>query len=591
MKGADGRVRIGGAAAMWGDSAIATPQLLEVPDLDYLMYDYLAETTMAILARLRRRDPARAYVGEFVTGVLATHLHTCVERGVRVMADAGGLDPVACAQAVEVLATELGLDIRVVAVDGDDLLARPDVFDGAGVDLPTDVLSANAYLGARGVADALAAGAEVVITGRVVDTALVLGPLVHEHGWSWQDWDRLSAGSLAGHVIECGAQGSGGLFTDWADVPGWDDIGYPVVEVAADGTFVVSKPAGTGGLVVPAAVAEQIVYEIGDPAAYVLPDVVCDWSQVTVRADPTGPDRVLVGGARGRPPTGQLKVCVTASDGWELDVLLAIRGIAAVDKARRTADALVARTRRQMAAAGFGDYREVRVELLGAEAFYGPHARAGDTREVVLRIAVAHDEREALAFLRSEAASSGVSMGPGTRGHFGGRSASRQGVALSSFLIPAEAVGYPVEGAVPLVGDTAAPSWAVSMVDEPAPPTGDEVDAVEAALVEVALVELAWARSGDKGDTSNIGVIARRPELVDLLRDQLTPQRVASWMGHLLGPGSVVTRYELPGLDAFNFTLTEALGGGGASSLRSDPLGKAYAQLLLELPVRLPGEH
>ncbi len=590
MRGADGRVRIGGAAAMWGDSAIATPQLLAVPDLDYLMYDYLAETTMAILARARRRPSGVGYVAEFVDVVLRRHLAECLAQGVRVVTDAGGLDPEGCRAAVEALAAELGLKVAVAAVGGDDVLDRLGELAGEGVGgAPGPALSANAYLGARGIAEALSAGAQVVVTGRVVDSALALGPLVHEHGWSWTDLDRLSAGSLAGHVIECGAQATGGLFTDWQEVAGWDDIGYPVVEVVADGTFVVTKPADTGGLVSPATVAEQVVYEIGDPSAYVLADVVCDWRAVEVAPDPSGPHRVRVVGARGRPPTGQLKVCVTQSDGWLLDALLAIRGIDAVAKAERTAEALLARTRRQLADAGYADYAETRVELLGTGAAFSPAPASGPVREVVLRVAVAHAQREGLTFLRTEAASAGVSMGPGTRGHFGGRPSPRERVAVGSVLVDAARIGYPVEGAAALTPAEPPPSvFRGGLSRQEGHSSSRRAGEPEPTLPTVPLVELAWARSGDKGDTSNIGVIARHPELVATLRSELTPERVWRWMAQLLGPDAEVTRYELPGLGAFNFVLTQALGGGGAWSLRSDPLGKAYAQVLLELPIPIP---
>ncbi|MBL8688492.1 MAG: DUF1446 domain-containing protein [Rhodospirillaceae bacterium] len=580
-------VRIGGASGFWGDSQIAVPQLLKVPGLDYLVFDYLAETTMSILSRAKAKDRASGYATDFVTQAMGPNLKAISAGGIRVVANAGGLNPGACAAALRALIAEAGLDLPVAVVEGDDLMPRLDdlrrlnVRDlETGAALPAKVMSANAYLGARPIAAALERGARIVVTGRCVDSAIVVGPLVHEFGWSWTDWDRLASGTLAGHVIECGAQATGGLFTDWKRVVGWDDIGYPVIECAEDGSFVVTKPAGTGGLVEPAAVAEQILYEIGDPASYAMPDVVCDLRRVTVEAN--GPERVRVAGARGRPPSDRLKVSVTVADGYQLDPMLAIRGFDAVEKAEKTAEALLRRTRRQMSEAGFADYAATLVEFLGAEALYGPHGRGDATREVVLRLAVRHADRRALEFLRREVTSPGTSMGPGTRGHFSGRTDIRPVVRLFSCFAPSDmAVAQVVDGKGTLV----VPAPASAPMRQP-----DEVAPVGAVAPEdpvpVRLIELAWARSGDKGDDCNIGIIARKPDYLPVLRHGLTVEAVASWMAHLAtGP---VERFDLPGIKALNFVIRRALGGGGMASLRSDPLGKSFAQILLEMPVPVP---
>lgn len=580
-------IRIGGASGFWGDSQIAVPQLLKVPNLDFLVFDYLAETTMSILSRAKAKDPASGYATDFVTQAMGPNLKAIAAGGIRVVANAGGLNPGACAAALRALIAEAGLDLPVAVVEGDDLMPRLDdlrrlnVRDlEAGAPLPEKVMSANAYLGAKPIAVALERGARIVVTGRCVDSAIVVGPLVHEFDWSWTDWDRLASGTLAGHVIECGAQATGGLFTDWKRVEGWDDIGYPVIECAEDGSFVVTKPAGTGGLVEPAAVAEQILYEIGDPASYAMPDVVCDLRRVTVEAD--GPERVRVAGARGRPPSDRLKVSVTVADGYQLDPMLAIRGFDAVEKAGKTAEALLRRTRRQMAEAGFADYAATLVEFLGAEALYGPHGRGEATREVVLRIAVRHTDRRALEFLRREVTSPGTSMGPGTRGHFNGRADIRPVVRLFSCFVPGDmAAAQVVDGKGTLVVPASA-STPTHLPDEVAP-----VKAVAPEdPVPVRLIELAWARSGDKGDDCNIGIIARKPDYLPMLRHGLTAEAVVSWMAHLT-TGSV-ERFDLPGINALNFVIRRALGGGGMASLRSDPLGKSFAQILLEMPVAMP---
>lgn len=598
MNAATKRVRIGGACGFWGDSAMATPQLLQVPGLQYLVYDYLAETTMAILAKARAKDPALGYATDFVQAVMTPHLLAIHTRGIKVIANAGGLNPEGCRDALLQVAQAQGIALRVAVVTGDDLMPQlpalhtQGVRTTAGAPLPERPLSANAYVGARGIAQALAAGADVVITGRCVDSAVVLGALVHEFGWSWQDWDRLSAGTLAGHLIECGAQATGGLFTDWQQVADWANIGYPVIDVHDDGSLELSKPEGTGGLIHPGAVAEQILYEVGDPAHYLMPDVCCDWRHVQVEC--TGPDVVQVRGARGLPAPTHYKANATWQDGYQLQLMMAIRGIDAPLKAERTAQALLARSRTMMAAQGLGDYSETCVELLGGESHYGPHAQPHTAREVVLRIAVRHAQAKALAVLQRECASSGTSMGPGTRSSFSGRADIQPVIKLCSFLVPKSQVrlqmrlGDTVHDASDpgqaCAGSTSAPCNTAH--DSPPAPLEAAQAASDEPLHDGRLIDLAWARSGDKGDDENIGVIARHPKAWAWLRSQLHATQVQAYFAHLVqGP---VLRYEVPGLQALNFVLHQALGGGGVCSLRSDPLGKSFAQMLLDMPLRVP---
>lgn len=584
-------VRIGGASGFWGDSATATPQLLQVPGMQYLVYDYLAETTMSILARARNKDPALGYATDFVQAAMAPQLRAILERGIRVVANAGGLNPLACRDALAQAAARQGLAPRIAVVSGDDILPLlSDLRESGVAGLPEAPYSANAYTGARGIALALAQDAQIIITGRCVDSAMVLGVLAHEHRWAWDDWDKLAAGTLAGHVIECGAQATGGLYTDWQSVPGWDNMGYPVIDCAADGSFILSKPAGTGGLIAAGCVAEQVLYEIGDPANYLMPDVTCDFRHVHVAQ--LDADRVSVCGARGCSPTGSYKANTTWRDGYQLATMLAIRGPEARAKADKTAAALLDRSRRMLREHGLADYRETWVEMLGCEALYGPHARPLPTREIVLRIVVRHESASGLGFLQRECASAGTSMGPGTRSSFQGRADIQPVVRVHSFLLPKSLVSEQVllEDLVmpvpPPAGDTQSVDLARA---HPTPETGQQETAVaqdEGPLTTVALQALAWARSGDKGDTENIGVIARRPEFLPLIRRQLGAEQVRAYFAHLAhGP---VERFDVPGLHAMNFVLHEALGGGGMSSLRSDPLGKSYAQMLLDHPVQVP---
>ncbi len=579
-------LRIACASGFWGDSAGAVPQLLRVPGLQVIACEYLAETTMAVLSRARQKDPSRGYAADFVDVVVARHLPELTARGIRLVTNAGGLNLPACRDAVAAAAARHGHSPRIAIVEGDDLMPQEAALRAEGA-LPREtegrVLSLNAYLGARPVAAACAAGADIVITGRGVDSALALGPLAAHFGWRWDDWDRIAAGTLAGHVIECGAQATGGIFTDWAEVPGWEDIGYPVLDVFEDGSFELFKPDATGGLIAPLPVSEQILYEVADPGSYVMPDVTCDFTAVSVV--PAGPGRVRVSGARGRPPTATLKAVGTARGGFQVQLMLAIRGIAAPAKARRTADALLARARRMMTEAGFADFAAVQVDLLGCESHYGPHARNLPMREVVLRIAARHADTKALTILQRECASAGTSFAPGTRSTFFGRADIAPVVVAFTALIGKDRLQPRVT-----LGDAApeippAPPVTIdapgsTATDPPPCPIADE------PLVEVPLVRLAVARSGDKGDDVNIGVIARDPAHYPWLRATLTQERVAAQFAHLLAGD--VERFEAPGLHALNFVLHHALAGGGAASLRSDPLGKAFAQILLDLPLPVP---
>ena len=583
-------VRIGGASGFWGDSMVGAPQLVKGGNLDYLVFDYLAETTMAILAAVRAKKPELGYATDFVDQAMRQVLPDVMQRGIKVVSNAGGINPAGCAQALQALAQSMGLKPKIACVEGDDVSAQmpalreagaTDMFSGAP--LPAKVLSANAYLGAQAVARALAAGADIVITGRCVDSAVTLGPLIHEFGWAAEDYDRLAGGSLAGHIIECGCQATGGLHTDWADVPDWANIGYPVVACAADGSFVLEKPPGTGGLIRSACVAEQLLYEIGDPAAYQLPDVTCDFREVQI--EQLDADHVRVSGARGRAPSERYKVSATVLDGYRCSGSMVIIGPEAAAKAQRTGEAVIERTRTLLQQAGLADYTATRVELFGAETLYGPHARGGQSREVMVRIVADHPQKAALEIFAREIAPSGTSWAPGTTSPGGGRPSPSPLIKPFSFTLDKAVVPICVRIGeeridIPLPPHAAA---AVGAAPTPTPPTWQDKDEPQ---VEVRLIQLAYARSGDKGDISNIGVIARRPEWLPLIWQRLTPEVVKAYFAHLVhGP---VERYYVPGIAAINYLLHAALDGGGPASTRIDPLGKGMGQMLLDLPVSVP---
>jgi len=585
-------VRIGCASGFWGDSEAGTAQLVRDGKIDYLVFDYLAEITMSLLARAKAKSPDAGYAPDFVR-VVAQQAPQFQAQGIRIISNAGGVNPRACADALAQALAAQNISMRIAVVEGDDLSNQLPALQAEGIremfshaPMPTRLLSANAYLGAQPICAALDAGAQVVITGRVVDSAVTLAPLVHAFRWRWDDWDRLATGSLAGHLIECGTQCTGGLFTDWQRVPGWDNMGFPIVECEADGrSIVVTKPPGTGGLVEPATVAEQIVYEIADPRRYLLPDVCCDFSGVRLAQD--GADRVRVSGARGLPAPDTYKVNATYNDGWRLMATLMLAGSEACAKAQRTGESILLRCKRLLAERGLPDFSETSLEVLGAESTYGPHARTAHTREVVLKLAARHPQREALELLACEIAPAATSMAQGITGFAAGRPRPSSVLRLFSFLVDRDRVAQTVR----LDGElldfkpwNPPPAGAVDRDDTAASaPLDTQPSCAIGSTTRVPLLRLAHGRSGDKGDTANIGIIARSPAAYAELKRVLTSAVVRDYFSHIVC--GRVQRYELPGFHALNFVLEQALGAGGVASLRYDPQGKAFAQMLLDMEI------
>jgi hypothetical protein len=531
-------IRIGCASGFYGDSQLSARQLVDKGDIDYLVFDYLAEITMAILAKARSRDDNLGFAIDFVTVAMKDVLADCAAKGIKVVANAGGVNVPACIKALEQLCADQDLNLKIGGVYGDNLMGRDDLpvadmsENQTGDALPNKLASMNAYLGARPIADALAAGADVVVTGRVVDSAVMLGPLIHEFAWAEDDYHQLAQGSLCGHVIECGAQCTGGNYTDWHTVPDFSDISYPVAEVSADGSFVIGIPRDTGGLATLGSVGEQILYEIGDPANYLLPDVSCDFSHVQL--EQVAENQVRVSGARGRAPGDKYKVCATWRDGFQIKGSIMIGGLRALDKAKTDMEAWIKRVRRHYAANDIADFREVDLEYFGVEHTYGPHANPilQATREVVAKFGLHHDDPAALQFAANEMVYLGTSGVPGFYGLGGGRARPGGLMRVHSALIDKTLVPVTVQ----VGSESVADKTYLTEASETTAKVKMSVVAVEPAVetTQVSLETLAYARSGDKGNNANIGVMARRSEYLPYIHEQLTAQAVEDYFAHLL---------------------------------------------------------
>ncbi len=586
------KIRIGGASGYWGESMMATPQLLQVEGLDYLVYDFLAEITMSIMARARASRPEAGYATDFITGVLKPNLRDIADKKVKILTNAGGVNPQSCGAAARALIAEMGLNLKVAVISGDDLLANgdqltayKDMFSGLDFTEVNKLASVNAYLGGFPVAAALDAGADIVITGRSVDSAVTLGACIYAFGWTPEDYDQLAGGSLAGHIIECGQQATGGNFTDWHLVKdNIANIGYPFIDIDAQGDFTCSKPEGTGGIVNIGTVGEQMVYEIGDPQAYMLPDVTCDFSNVTITQ--SGDNIVRVANAKGYPPSDSYKVSATYFDGFRVGTMMSFVGLEAAEKARVFAAAAFERTRHQLRQHNLADFAETSVEILGDDSQYGAAAGPSSSREVVLKIAAKHEDMSGAGALLKEISGLGLATPAGLAMFAGSRPKPSPLVRLFSFLIPKKhiAITLDVDGVESQIVVTDGQPFDANKLQRPDAPAAIEQD----GLVEVPLVKLAWGRSGDKGNKANIGIIARHPSYLPYIWAALDEVTIVQRFGHFMAEGSGCTRYYLPGSHAINFLIDEALGGGGVASLRNDPQGKAYAQILLDQPIAVP---
>jgi hypothetical protein len=577
-------IRIANCSGFYGDRLSAAKEMVEGGPIDVLTGDYLAELTMAILWRTRNRDPDAGYASTFLTQMEQV-LGACLDRGIKVVANAGGLNPAGLAERLGKLAGDLGLEPVIAYVEGDDLLGRLPYLQQEGhqfrhldTGVPLDAsgvvpLTANAYLGGWGIKEALDRGAEVVVTGRVTDAALVIGPAAWRFGWERTDWDRLAGALVAGHIIECGAQATGGNYSFFRRVPGLDHVGFPLVEMGGDGGFVVTKHPGTGGLVSPGTVTAQLLYEI-ESERYLNPDVTAHFDTIELSQD--GPDRVLVSGIRGSPPPPDLKVAVNYLGGHRNTMTFGLAGLDIEEKARLLEDAL------WQAVGGRGRFAEATTQLIRSDR---PDPATTDDALAYLRVTVKDPDPARVGRAFSRAA---VEM---ALAHYPGFFLTTPPGEATPFAVywPASIPAGEVPMRVVLPGESWEvlstppdhPEAAVVAVDHPPPGPPPEGPRVRAALGLVA-----GARSGDKGGNANVGVWVESEAAFRWLVEELTVEKM-----HELLPeaaGLAIDRYEFPNLLALNFVVRGLLGEGVSSSTRTDPQAKSLGEFLRAKLVDLP---
>ena len=585
MSPAGGALRIANCSGFYGDRLSAAREMVDGGPIDVLTGDYLAELTMLILYKGRQRDASRGYAGTFYRQMEEV-LGTCVERGIKVVANAGGLNPGGLAERLRTLGSDLGLEVSVAHVEGDDILSALPELQAKGealahldtgqalADAGSAPVSANAYLGGFAVAEALAAGADVVVTGRITDAALVVGPSIWRYGWGRDDWYELAGAVVAGHVIECGAQATGGNYSFFSQVPGLEHPGFPVAEMASDGSSVITKHPGTGGEVSVGTVTAQLLYEIGSPL-YANPDVVADFT--TIALEQEGPDRVRISGVRGLPAPDSVKVSVNLVGGYRNAMTFVLTGLDIEDKA-----ALVERTlRRDLAGV---EIAELDVRLIRGDE---PDAQTNEQASAQLRVTAKDPDPDKVG-RRFSGAATELAL------------ASYPGFYLTS--PPGEASAYGV------FWPTLVPSWAVDQVAvlpdgtrrpmPVSPPTTAPVPPVPSSpgttaepdawgpTIRAPLGLVAGARSGDKGGNANVGFWTAGDESYQWLAATLSVRELLRLLPE--ADGLEIDRYEMANLRAVNFVVRGLLGEGVASSTRPDPQAKSLGEYLRSRLVDIP---
>lgn len=578
-------IRIANCSGFFGDRLSGAREMVEDGPIDVLTGDWLAELTMLILSRIRAKQPGRGFASTFVKQ-MDDVMGTCLDRGIKVVSNAGGLDPAGCAEAVQEVADRLGLAPTIAYVDGDDLLPRIGELSAAdalrpfahGGDLGDleRYLTANAYLGCWGIVEALERGADIVITGRVTDAAVTCGPAAWRHGWQRDDWNQLAGAVVAGHVIECSAQATGGNYSFFTEVPGMDRLGFPWAEVAADGSSVIGKHDGTGGQVSIGTVTSQLLYEIGGPR-YLGPDVTARFD--TIQLDQIAPDRVRISGTVGEPPPATLKVAMNEVGGYRNDIAVALTGLDIEAKADTVAAAFW-----RACPYGPDDFASVNARLIRTDR---PDPESNEAATAQWRVTVKDpDERKVGRAFSNAFIETALASIPGFYGLTGGPSAASPFGVYRPALVSAELVpSYVHVGGETVQVDSVAPANAGA-------DTGEPVDAIAVEVTvpteRAPLGKLVGARSGDKGGNANVGVFARTPAAYDWLAGQLTVERLRELLPETAGLR--IDRYDLPNLWSLNFVIHDLLEEGVAASSRIDAQAKSLGEWLRARVVDVPIE-
>jgi hypothetical protein len=579
-------IRIANCSGFYGDRISAAKEMVDDGPIDVLTGDWLAELTMLILARTQAKRPGGGYARSFVTQMEQV-MGTCLDRGIKVVSNAGGLDPAGCAEAVAEVAARLGLHPTIAYVNGDDLLPRLGELVAAGVDLAhfetgepvgdtSRFITANAYLGCFGIVEALNRGADIVVTGRVTDAAVVCGPAAWHHGWARDDWDALAGGVVAGHVIECGAQATGGNYSFFTEVPGMSRVGFPWAEVAVDGSCVIGKHDGTGGEVSVGTVTSQLLYEIGSPA-YLGPDVTARFD--TIRLEQVAPDRVRISGTKGEPPPPTLKVAMNEVGGFRNDMAVALTGLDIEAKA-----ALVEEAFWVACPYSRDEFASVTTRLVRTDK---PDPASNEEAVALWRITLKDpDERKVGRSVANAVTELALATIPGMFGVGGGPSGGNAYGVYRPAVVPAALVPQHVVvlGGSQTVVDSVAPAAEVQVVGDPGPSASVPSGHTQA----VAIGRVVGARSGDKGGNANLGVFARSDQAWAWLDEFLTVEQLRRLLPETAP--LVIERHRLPGIRSLNFVIHDLLQEGVAASTRQDAQAKSLGEWLRSRVVDVPVE-
>lgn len=588
------KIRIANAGGFWGDDLGVLRRQLEGGEVDYISSDFLAEVTMSILRKQQLKNEALGYVTDFVDQIVDV-ADLMKSKGVRMITNAGGINPIGCARKILSELEKKGVSLKIAVVDGDNIVERigefyPDKANFKNMDsgenfdtIIDNIQSANVYLGVPPLLKALESGADLILAGRVTDTSVTMAPMIHELGWKLNDWDKLAAGLVAGHIIECGAQSTGGNFTDWQKVPRWDNMGYPIVEMDQSGSFTVYKHEDTGGLISVDTIREQLVYEMGNPDQYISPDVVADFTHLKLEELDT--NTVLVSGAKGYPSTPYLKVSMAFEDGYKATSSIVISGGRVLNKAQEFEQIFWERLNTH--------YLKKNTEFVGYNACHQHLAEDINPNEILLRLSVYDTDASKIKNFSMSIAPLILSGPPGVA-VTGGRARMQQVITYWPTLIPKGCITSAVhvlneKGVVTEshdIGSVLGNEEELIFMDiiehnEDVDPSWEDD-----RLITVPLRDICLGRSGDKGDTVNVGVLARSEEIYQYLKHDLTAKKVKEMFGGLTK--GKVTRFEIDNLMALNFLLEESLDGGGTKSLMIDAQGKTFASALLNQEIMIP---